>query len=65
MKSLFKKREAPFVYNRYYLFVQEKWVRKMEVLTQGFSNKQLILFLVLFIAFSSAYFLFIVYEALN
>lgn len=37
----------------------------MEVLTQGFSKKKLILFLVLFIAISSAYFLFILYEALN
>jgi hypothetical protein len=65
MKPLVKKREGPFVYNKHYLSVQDKWVRKMESLTDRLSKKALICLLVLFAALEGGYFLYNIYAALS
>ncbi len=65
MKSLFKKRETPFTYHKYYTFMQEKWAKKMNVMTDGLSRTKLIYLLVLFTALTTSYFIYNIYAALS
>jgi cell division protein FtsL len=65
MKALLKKRETPFVYNKYYLQIQNKWVMKMNALTLGLSRKKLIWLLALFIGLSAGFFLSNIYAAFS
>jgi hypothetical protein len=65
MKSLFKKRETPFTYHKYYTFIQEKWAEKMNVLTAGLSRTKLIYLLVLFTVLTAGYFIYNIYAALS
>ncbi|WP_433763736.1 hypothetical protein [Flavobacterium ginsenosidimutans] len=61
MKPLIKKREEPFIYNKYYLSAQEKWVRKMEYLTDRLSRRALIYLLFLYAFLQGGYFLYNIY----
>jgi len=63
MKSLFRKKEIRFVYNKYYTAAQHKWTQKMSSLTEGLSRRKLILLLVLFTALSAGYFLYNIYDS--
>jgi zona occludens toxin (predicted ATPase) len=63
MKSLFRKKQTPFVYNKYYTAVQHKWTQKMSSLTQGLSKRKLLLLLVFFTALSAGYFLYNIYDS--
>ncbi|AYN03568.1 hypothetical protein [Flavobacterium sp. 140616W15] len=63
MKSLFRKKEIPFVYNKYYTAAQHKWTEKMSRLTQGLSRRKLLLLLVLFTALTTGYFLYNIYNS--
>lgn len=65
MKPLIKKREEPFVYNKYYLFAQDKWAQKMNSLTGRLSKRSLIYLLVLFTVLEGGYFLYNIYEAFS
>ena len=65
MKSLFKKRETPFTYNKHYLGVQKKWAEKMSGLTEGCSKKKLILLLIVFIVISAGYLLYNIYTVFS
>lgn len=49
MLAFFKKRRSAFSDNRYYLFVQDKWAKKMTALTTGLSKERWIVLLVLFV----------------
>lgn len=57
MKPLIKKREEPFIYNKYYLSAQDKWVQKMKFLTGRLSKRAIIYLLVLFTVLEGGYFL--------
>ncbi|WP_263361216.1 hypothetical protein [Flavobacterium collinsii] len=63
MKSLFKKKETPFVYHKYYTAAQHKWTQKMSNLTKGLSRRKLLLLLVFFTALSVGYFLYNIYDS--
>ncbi|MCC9020441.1 hypothetical protein [Flavobacterium lipolyticum] len=63
MKSMFRKKETPFVYNKYYTAAQHKWTQKMSSLTEGLSRRKLILLLVFFTALSAGYFLYNIYDS--
>ena len=65
MKSLFKKRETPFTYYKYYTFMQEKWAEKMNVMTCGLSKAKLMYLLVLFTVLTAGYFIYNIYTALS
>jgi hypothetical protein len=49
MFAFFKKREAGFSDNRYYLLAQDKWAKKMTALTRDLSRDRLVLLLILFV----------------
>lgn len=61
MKLLFKKQDTPFVYNKYYLLAQDKWAKKMNVMTTGLSKKTLMYLLVLFIVTTTGFLLINIY----
>lgn len=63
MKSLFKKKETPFVYHKYYTAAQHKWTQKMSSLTQGLSKRKLLLLLFFFTASAAGYFLYNIYDS--
>lgn len=63
MKSLFRKKETPFVYHKYYTAAQHKWTQKMSSLTQGLSRRKLLLLLVFFTASAAGYFLYNIYDS--
>lgn len=63
MKSMFKKKETPFVYNKYYTAAQHKWTQKMSSLTGGLSRRKLLLLLVLFTVLTASYFLYNIYDS--
>jgi hypothetical protein len=65
MKSLFKKRETAFTYHKYYMFLQEKWAQKMNVLTEGLSRKKLSYLLVLFTVLTAGYLIYNIYAAFS
>lgn len=65
MKSLFIKRDTPFIYNKYYLCAQDRWARKMNALTRGLSKRTLLCLMVLFIALSGGYLLYNIYAAFS
>lgn len=65
MKSLIKKREQPFIYSKYYLSAQDKWVQKMESLTGKLSKRVLIYLLVLFTLLEGGYFVYNIYVAFS
>lgn len=65
MKQLIKKREEPFIYNKYYLSAQDKWVQKMESLTGRLSKRAIIYLLVLFTVLEGGYFLYNIYAAFS
>jgi hypothetical protein len=65
MRSLFKKREIPFTYNRHYLSAQKKWSESMSSLAEGCSKEKLIFFLGLFVILSAAYLLYNIYDAFS
>ncbi|WP_144214110.1 hypothetical protein [Flavobacterium anhuiense] len=65
MKSLFKKRETPFAYNRHYLSAQKKWSEKMSSLSEGCSKRKLIFFLSLFVILSASYLLYNIYNSFS
>ncbi|MDQ8013179.1 MAG: hypothetical protein REI96_12065 [Flavobacterium nitrogenifigens] len=65
MKSLFKKREIPFAYNRHYLSAQKKWSEKMSSLSEGCSKGKLIFLLGLFVMLSASYLLYNIYNAFS
>ncbi|WP_269235586.1 hypothetical protein [Flavobacterium flavigenum] len=65
MKSLFKKREIPFEYNKHYLSAQKKWAEKMSSLAEGCSKKKLIFLLGLFVLLSAGYLLYNLYNAFS
>ncbi|MFC0776875.1 hypothetical protein [Flavobacterium sp. HJSW_4] len=65
MKSLFKKREIPFAYNRHYLSAQKKWSEKMSSLAEGCSKRKLIFLLGLFVMLSASYLLYNIYNAFS
>jgi hypothetical protein len=52
MPALFKKRRDTKIRSKYYLFLQDKWAKKMSALTAGLSKGRLVLLLVLFVVFS-------------
>ena len=63
MKSLFKKQETAFVYDKYYYLAQAKWSQKMDGLINGLSRRKLICVLVLFTLFTTGYFIYNIYAA--
>lgn len=65
MKSLFKKQETPFVYQRYYHSAQTKWAQKMDVLINGLSRRKLIWLLILFTILTGSYFIYNIYTAFS
>lgn len=65
MKPLFKKREEPFIYNKYYLFLQEKWAQKMDSLTMRLSKRTLVYMLVMFTVLEGGYFLYNIYAVFS
>lgn len=65
MKPLIKKREQPFLYNKYYLSIQDKWAQKMDSLTGRLSKRSLIYLLVLFTILEGGYFLYNIYAAFS
>lgn len=65
MKSLFKKRETPFTYNKHYLSVKKKWAEKMSGLAEGCSKRKLIFLLSLFVILSAGYLIYNLYNAFS
>jgi len=65
MKTLFKKRETPFVYHAYYDAVQTKWAQKMDVLVNGLSRRKQISLLVLFTILTGSYLVCNIYTAFS
>lgn len=65
MRSLFTKRETPFVYNKYYLSAQDKWAKKMKSITTGLSKRTLIYLLILFVVLTTGFFVVNIYEAFS
>ncbi|WP_433836311.1 hypothetical protein [Flavobacterium anhuiense] len=63
MKSLFKKRTEPVVYNKFYLLAQKRWAEKMSGFTDGLSKRELILALLLFMVLTSGILISNLYRA--
>lgn len=58
MKTLFKKRNEPFVYSHFYLRLQKWWAGRMSSLTDGLSKTQLTGTLVLFVLLTGGYLIY-------
>lgn len=52
MWTPFKKQREIRINSRYYLFIQDKWAKKMSSITSKLARRNLILWLVLFIVFT-------------
>lgn len=62
MKSLFKKRNEPFAYHKFYLLMQKKWAEKMQRATAGLSKTKLIWGLLFFTVLTSGYLIYNLYR---
>jgi hypothetical protein len=65
MKTLFKKRNEPFVYSHFYLRLQKWWVIRMSNLTSGFSKAKLIGLLILFVLLTGSYLIYNIYRKVS
>lgn len=65
MKLLFKKRDHPFVYSGYYLWLQKWWALRMGRLVSGLSKTQLIFLLTVFVVLSTGYLIYGIYSAFS
>lgn len=63
MKSLFKKRNEPIVYHKYYLLAQKRWAEKMQRATDGLSKTKLVCGLLFFTVLASGYLIYNMYKA--
>ena len=55
MKTLFKKRDEPYIYPNYYIQMQRWWVIRMTTFTAGLSKTKLIIILILFVFLTVSY----------
>ncbi|WP_433780499.1 hypothetical protein [Flavobacterium anhuiense] len=63
MKSLFKKRNEPVVYHKFYLLAQKRWAEKMKEFTAGLSKRELLFVLLLFTVFTSGLLVYNIYRS--
>lgn len=62
MKTLFKKRNEPFVYSHLYLRLQKWWAERMGNLTSSLSKAKLIGMLILFVLLTGSYLIYNIYR---
>lgn len=62
MWALFKKQKEVRISPKYYLFIRDKWVKKMDALTADLSKKSLVFLLVLFVVITGMICIYNVYR---
>lgn len=65
MKPASDKHGLLFLFDKYYLLFQHKWVRKMNALTAGRSRSTLICLLVFFVLSAAGYLIWNIYASFS
>ncbi|RKR05182.1 hypothetical protein C8C83_4515 [Flavobacterium sp. 90] len=64
MMKLFKKNKEIRINPKYYLLIQDKWVKKMNTLTSDLSKQSLLIYLILFVIITGSISIYNIYRGL-